>query len=313
MRYAVGVDIGSISAKMAIVAEDGKVLTSACADVSGSPADAIKKACAILRPEAGRLGIEISAAGATGSGRNLARIILGADIVKNEVTAQTVGVLSLAPDASTIIEIGGQDSKIILLKDSSPVWNNLNTLCAAGTGSFLASQAARLGVPVEKLGEMALSSSSDVHISARCTVFSESDMIHKAALGYKKEDIVRGLCRGLVRNYLNNVAKNRKLNPKVVFVGGVAANRGVVRAFEEELKCGVTVPAAHRITGCIGMALLALKGVSGKTAFGAFEAGEDDISPEVFTCPDCSNGCQVAKLKTARGERFINSLCEKYG
>ena len=112
---------------------------------------------------------------------------MGANVIKNEITAHAVGTLSLHPDVRTILEIGGQDSKIIIIENGIVVDYAMNTLCAAGTGSFLSSQAKRLGIDVEDFGRIALTSKKPTKIAARCTVFAESDLIHKAQIGYKKK------------------------------------------------------------------------------------------------------------------------------
>ena len=107
----------------------------------------------------------------------------------------------------------------------------MNTLCAAGTGAFLSSQAKRLGIPIEKMGDIALQSKSPSKIAARCTVFAESDMIHKAQAGHSKVDLVAGLCHAVAANYLNNVGKGKRIASPIVFQGGVSKNNGVLAAF----------------------------------------------------------------------------------
>lgn len=109
----------------------------------------------------------------------------------------------------------------------------MNTLCAAGTGAFLSSQAKRLGLEIEELGQLALQSKNPSKIAARCTVFAESDLVHKAQIGHSKEDIVAGICNAVATNFLNNLGKGKKIEDKVIFQGGVSKNVGVVRAFEK--------------------------------------------------------------------------------
>ena len=150
----------------------------------------------------------------------------------------------------TILEIGGQDSKIILLENGVAVDYAMNTLCAAGTGAFLSSQAKRLGIEIEDIGDTALRSEHPASIAARCTVFAESDLVHKIQMGYLKEDIIAGVCNAVVANYLNNVSKGKRIASPVVFQGGVSKNRGVVAAFEKALGCKVTVDAKRSSHGC---------------------------------------------------------------
>ncbi|MBU1038140.1 MAG: 2-hydroxyglutaryl-CoA dehydratase [Candidatus Omnitrophica bacterium] len=313
MKYFLGIDIGSVSVKMAVLDEDKNVRASVYLDTSGAPIKAMKQALEEIRKASESHGFQIGGVGVTGSGRKIASFLIGADVIKNEVTAQIIAALHYNPEVSSIIEIGGQDSKVILLKNGIPVWFNLNTLCASGTGSFLASQAGRLKIPVEEFGAYASRSTLKMNIAAKCTVFSESDMIHKAALGCKKEDIINGLCEGLVRNFINNVTKNRSLGDPILFVGGVASNQGVVNAFERELGRKVIVPKEHKITGCIGAAILALQEDIKETKFKGFEVAKHDIRTVFFICGDCQNRCDITTISandTTVG--YLGSRCEKY-
>jgi predicted CoA-substrate-specific enzyme activase len=182
--------------------------------------------------------------------------MVGADLVKNEVTSQAAAALHYFPDARTVIEIGGQDSKIILLREGLVADFGMNTVCAAGTGSFLDHQAQRLGLSLENFGELACCSTSPSRLAGRCTVFAESEMIHRQQSGGQLEDIVFGLCQTLVHNYLNSVAAGKEMLPPVVFQGGLAFNRGMVRAFEDELQTRLVIPEHPEMMGAIGAALL---------------------------------------------------------
>ena len=125
--------------------------------------------------------------------------MVGADAVKNEITAHAIAALHFEPDVRTVVEIGGQDSKIIIIRDGIVTDFAMNTVCAAGTGSFLDQQANRIGIPIEHFGEYALRSKTPVRIAGRCAVFAESDMIHKQQAGHNLEDIIRGLCEAFAR------------------------------------------------------------------------------------------------------------------
>lgn len=315
---ALGVDIGSVSSKIAAVNQDKEILASVYLETEGTPISAIQE---LLRRLKGQLPEDdICGIGITGSGRHIAAHLLGADLVKNEVTAQTIAALHYDPEVRSIIEIGGQDSKVILLKNGIPVWHNLNSICAAGTGSFLSAQAYRLKIPIEQFGELALRSTVKVSISAKCTVFCESDCIHKQAFGYKKEDIINGLCEGLARNFINNVARNKNMEAATLFSGGVAANIGVVRAFERELKHPIIVPDQHKIMGCIGVALLVLRQSTGhngeekkSTKFKGFEILNHKFKTEPFVCGKCSNNCEVIKiLEDSKVIGYMNSRCGRW-
>jgi len=173
----------------------------------------------------------------------------------------------------------------------------MNTVCAAGTGSFLDQQAARLHIPIEKFGDLALLSGNPVRIAGRCAVFAESDMIHKQQLGHTTEDIIAGLCEALVRNYLNNVGKGKEIQAPIVFQGGVAANRGIRAAFEKALNTELIVPEHYDVMGALGCCYLAKEANLGsKTKFKGWQAAEVTFRPTSFECKGCPNLCEVIQV-----------------
>jgi predicted CoA-substrate-specific enzyme activase len=224
-------------------------------------------------------------------------VMVNADVIKNEIIAHALAATHYHPETKTVIEIGGQDSKIIILRNGIPIDFAMNTVCAAGTGSFLEHQAARLDVPIEEFGELALKSENRVKIAGRCTVFAESDMVHKAQLGVPVEDIIRGLCDAIVRNFLNVVGKGKEIHPLILFQGGVAANTGVKKAFEEVLEKEVVVPEYYHLMGAIGAAILAEKEVNHKkTKFSGFSLVDVPFSTRLFECDGCPNMCEVVEI-----------------
>lgn len=292
-----GIDVGSVSTNVVLMDEEKNIMAKVYTKTQGKPIEAIKKG---LKEIQGALGnnLKVKGVGTTGSGRHLAAMIVGADVVKNEITAHGVAALHYVEGVRTILEIGGQDSKIILLKDGIISDFAMNTVCAAGTGSFLDRQAARLGIPIEEFGRLALRAGSPVRIAGRCAVFAESDMIHKQQLGHNQEDIIKGLCNALVRNFLNNLAKGKELAGPVVFQGGVAANVGIKQSFEEALGCNVTVPEHHEVMGAMGCCLLAQEQGMKKnaTAFRGFDIVNSGYQVKGFECEDCANGCEVIEI-----------------
>ena len=230
-----GIDIGSISTKGVVIDQGNNILAKEYLWTEGDPMGAVKRLLKALEAQLKEQDVQVVSVGTTGSARKLIGVMTGASVVKNEITAHAIGTTTVHPDVRTIFEIGGQDSKIVIIENGFVTDYAMNTLCAAGTGSFLSSQAHRLGVSVEDFGEIALTSKKPTNIAARCTVFAESDLVHKAQIGHKKEDIIAGLCRAVVNNYLNNVAKGKKIQGPVVFQGGVSKNEGVVKAFEDAL------------------------------------------------------------------------------
>ena len=186
-----GIDIGSISTKGVIINSDNEILYSDYIWTEGNPIDAVKRLLNSLKSSFDNNKYEVVSIGTTGSARRLIGTMLNASVIKNEITAHAIGTTSLYPDVKTILEIGGQDSKIILIEDKIVIDYAMNTLCAAGTGSFLSSQAKRLNVDVKDFGNIALTSKNPTKIAARCTVFAESDLVHKAQMGYKRKILLQ--------------------------------------------------------------------------------------------------------------------------
>lgn len=303
-----GVDIGSISTKGVIIDDDNNIITSAYIWTEGNPVEAVKNLLNILKKQLPK-DYEIKGIGTTGSARKLIGLMLKACIVKNEITAHAIGTLTFYPNVRTILEIGGQDSKIILIKNGIITNYAMNTLCAAGTGSFLSSQAKRLGISVEEFGDYALKSKNPVKIAARCTVFAESDLVHKAQVGYPKEDIIAGLCKSVVLNYLNNVGKGKKIVGPIIFQGGVSKNKGVVKYFKEILKEDIIVDENSHLMGAIGIAVLARRHKTGHTY--SLEMKNLKFITKAFECHRCPNTCEL--LKIYRNDELVDSWGSKCG
>ena len=293
-----GIDVGSVTTKLAALDEEDQLISSLYLRTQGKPIDMVQQG---LRELANivPLGARIRGVGTTGSARHLAGVVVSADVIKNEITAQAVAALHFLPDVQTVIEIGGQDSKIIMIRGGIVTNFGMNTVCAAGTGSFLDQQAQRLGMRIENFGERALESKKPVRIAGRCTVFAESEMIHKQQSGHKIEDILYGLCQALVRNYLNNVGLGKEILPPIAFQGGVAFNQGIVKAFEETLNTKIIVPPHHEAMGAIGAALLAHEemAIGGNgTRFKGFQVAEANFRTSSFDCKACPSICEIAQI-----------------
>ena len=303
-----GVDIGSISTKAVIIDSDNNILLSEYIWTEGNPINAVKKIINSFKDKLDK-DIKIVGVGTTGSARKLIGSILGANIIKNEITAHAIGTLDKYSDTRTILEIGGQDSKIILIENGIVTDYAMNTLCAAGTGSFLSSQAKRLGIEVEDFGDLALTSKNPTPIAARCTVFAESDLVHKAQMGYHKNDIVAGLCKSVALNYLNNVAKGKKICEPIIFQGGVSKNKGVVKAFEDILNTKIRTDKNGHLMGAIGVAILSKKE---KEIEFNFDIGKNSYLTTSTYCKRCPNNCEIIMIR--KGKELIDSWgnrCEK--
>ena len=298
-NYFLGIDVGSVSTDLALINTEGELIKKIYLKTEGKPIKAVKKGIKFIKDNLKDEKINIKAVGTTGSGRKLAGIMVGADIIKNEITTHAVAAARIIPDVRTVLEIGGQDSKIIILRDGIAVDFAMNSVCAAGTGSFLEQQARRLNIDIEDFGDLALRAESPVRIAGRCSVFAESDMIHKQQLGYDTPEIIAGLSEAMVRNYLNNVAKGKDIKAPIVFQGGVAANKGIKKAFEKELGYEIFVPDEHDVMGAIGAAVLAGEklALSGeKSKFKGFELSDFDYKASSFPCNGCPNHCEIINI-----------------
>lgn len=309
--YYLGVDVGSVSTDLVLLDKEMNIIDKLYLRTKGRPINAIQEGLKLLKDKHG--DVEILAAGTTGSGRHIASTLIGADIIKNEITAHAVAALEIDRDVKTILEIGGQDSKIIILRNGVVTDFAMNTVCAAGTGSFLDRQAERLEIPIEEFGDYALKADTSVRIAGRCAVFAESDMIHKQQLGYNDCEIIKGLCEALVRNYLNNVGKGKEILPKVFFQGGVAANKGIKTAFENALGFEIIVPENHGMMGAIGAAIIAKDAVAktGRTKFKGFDLIESKLMSTSFECEGCTNKCEVVRIN--ENENTIGYLGDRCG
>ena len=303
----IGIDIGSISTKGVIIDESNNIIDSIYIDTNANPIEASKKVINYLKKKASNYTIK--GIGTTGSARRLIGLMIDANIIKNEITAHAIGTMSIYPDVKTILEIGGQDSKIILIDNGIIKDYTMNTLCAAGTGAFLTSQAKRLNIPVEEFGNYALTSKNPVNIAARCTVFAESDLIHKAQMGYQKEDIIAGLCKSIVINYLNNVARGKKIYDKVVFQGGVSKNVGVQKYFKEILNKDIIVDKNGHLMGALGIAILSHNYETDKV----YDLDINDIKFETkgIECHGCANNCEIVRIY--KNDKLIDSVGSRCG
>ena len=298
MEAYLGIDVGSVTTKFAVLNKSDELVTSLYLLTQGKPVTMVQQGLKQIKQQLPKQ-VDICGVATTGSARYLAGVIVGADLVKNEITSHAVATLLHIPEVQTIIEIGGQDSKIIIIRDGIVTDFGMNTVCAAGTGSFLDRQAQRLNISIEEFSRQALTSNTPTHIAGRCTVFAESDMVHKQQMGYPTEDILYGLCQALVRNYLNNVGLGKDIRPPIVFQGGVAFNLGIVKALQEELNAEIIVPPHHEVMGAIGAALLVHEEMvnnNNESKFNGFSVSEVNYHTSSFECRACPNLCEIAQL-----------------
>ncbi|MBI5205074.1 MAG: ATPase, partial [Nitrospirae bacterium] len=252
-----GIDIGSISTNLAVTDEEGRLLSKRYLMTAGRPIEAVMQGLRELGEEIGDK-VEIMGVGTTGSGRYMIADYVGADVVKNEITAQATAAAFINKNVDTILEIGGQDSKYISLRDGVIVDFEMNKACAAGTGSFLEEQAEKLNIQIKnEFAELSFSAENPCRLGERCTVFMENSLMSNLQRGADKNNLLAGLAYSIVQNYINRVVAGKNIGENIFFQGGVAFNKSVVAAFEKYLNTKITVPPHHDVTGAIGMALIA--------------------------------------------------------
>ncbi len=253
MGYPVGIDVGSASAE-ALILKDGKILAYSILETGANSRKAAEKALEEALKKAGISRTEVGPIVATGYGR------ISVDFAFRQVTEISCyarGISFLYPEVKMVIDIGGQDSKAILVGKNGRVLDFvMNDKCAAGTGRFLEVMAKAMEVNVEELGEISLRSRNPAEISSTCTVFAESEVVSLIAKGVPVEDIAAGIHKAIARR-VGAMARRIGVVPPVAFAGGVAKNVGVVKALEEELGVKLIVPEEPQIIGALGAALLA--------------------------------------------------------
>ena len=307
-----GVDVGSLSTNVVLIDDDGRIVARRYLMTIGRPIEVVQRGLSEIESEISK-DFKVLGAATTGSGRYLIGELIGADIIRNEITAQATGAISFIPDVDTIFEIGGQDSKFISLENGVVVDFEMNRACAAGTGSFLQEQADRLEISIkDDFANLALDANRPVACGERCTVFMESDLVRFEQGGANRSEIAAGLAYGIVHNYLNKVVGKKRIGEKILFQGGVAWNKAVVAAFETVLGKKVIVPPHHDITGAVGAALLARDADIKESNFKGFEIAKRKIQQESFLCEDCANICNITKINDQGRELFYGSRCEKY-
>jgi len=307
-EFYLGIDIGSISTNFALINEKGELLAGLYKMTAGKPIKVVQESMREMFEEVGK-DLKLSGVGTTGSGRELVGHLIGADVVKDEITAHKTGAQFVADKyigkkVDTIFEIGGQDSKFISISDGVVIDFSLNDACAAGTGSFLEEQAKKLGIDIKnQFADMALKAEKPVKIGERCTVFMEKEIDIYLQKDIELENIVAGISLSVVHNYLNRVVKKRKIGETIFFQGGTAYNKSVAAAFSTVLDKKIIVPPFNGIIGAIGAALLAKqKNTNKSTKFRGWDLREVNYKEREFVCKSCSNHCTVKEF-TVEGEK----------
>ncbi len=312
-----GIDVGSTSTKAVIMDESGeKILLKTYLMTAGRPVDAVKQVFTNLLRN-GAENVRIAGVGVTGSGRYLIGSLVGADLVKNEITAQTRAAMDISPEAD-IIEIGGQDAKLVIKRNGIVVDYQMNKACAAGTGSFIDEMAEMLGISVKngEFASLALGAEHTIDLGTRCAAFMGQAVPAAQSEGIDLDVITASLATSIARNYLSKVVGTRKLGKKIILTGAVFYNKAVVSAFSGQLEGKELIVPEHReVSGAIGAALLAWESMQGKPSnfkgFSSVINAECDLS--TFTCKSCDYCCAITQMKVPGAKpTFYGSRCDKY-
>ena len=300
--YYLGVDIGSSSVKAVMTDEDDRVVKSDYRRNLGITSSMGEMVSVFA-------GEEVRGVGVTGSGRDFARVLLGGDVVMNEIIAHATAAMKLHPGARTVFEIGGEDSKLVIVEGGVVTRFAMNTSCSSGTGTMIEAIATRMGVSIEDVSEMALSSTSEVSIAAKCGVFAQSAAVNKRNVGVPVEDILMGVCRAVVDNYFTILVRNNRLRGPYLFQGAVAWNEAVVRSFEEKVGEKIIVPPAPHLMGALGMAVIARRyGVDRPRRIDV----ETNFRTKLRTGDECANRCEIVDLiKNGKMLGSVGNRCEK--
>ncbi|MFH1483793.1 MAG: acyl-CoA dehydratase activase, partial [Chloroflexota bacterium] len=312
-----GVDVGSTSTKAVILDESGtRILAKNYLMTAGRPVDAVKQVFRnLLRDGAGK--VRIAGAGVTGSGRYLVGSFIGADLIKNEITAQTRAAAEIDAEAD-IIEIGGQDSKLVIKRNGVVVDYQMNKACAAGTGSFIDEMSEMLDVSVNsgEFARLALAAPHTIDLGTRCAAFMGQAVSAAQQEGVPIEVITASLSNSIAKNYLSKVVGNRKLGTKIILTGAVFYNQAIVSAFHQQLKGKTLTVAEHReVSGAIGAALLAKETMGGQgSRFRGFQVVIDsDCNLSTFTCKACDDNCTITRMRVPNEKStFYGSRCDRY-
>ncbi|MFH1729335.1 MAG: acyl-CoA dehydratase activase [Pseudomonadota bacterium] len=311
IKAYIGLDVGSVSTNFVVVSDKKEIIKGIYLPTKGRPVDVIKECLDIVNKEY-KDKLEILGVCTTGSGRYLASSVMGADIIKNEITCQQAGSTAHCPDVDTIFEIGGQDSKFITVKDGKIKDFTMNKICAAGTGSFIEEQCEYLGLDVKNdFSKLAELSQKPIDLGSNCTVFMETEILNAKHNGVKTEDICASIAYSVAHNYLEKVADENKVGNNIIFQGGVASNGAVVKACSKILGKEIKIHPYNRISGALGAAYIAINEVKAKSVFKGFECIKD-YSMETFECKACTNNCDVSKIKIGDTVSFFGDICEKF-
>jgi len=305
-----GIDVGSTSTKAVVTGADGAPFSGYYTYTSGQPLKAVQSILEAIDHEASVSGnsYRILGCGTTGSGRKFIGTILRADLVLDEITAHARAAYELDPETDTIIEIGGQDAKFTQMKDGVVTFSHMNTVCAAGTGSFIEELASRLGVELQDYERLAMDRPAPL-ASDRCTVFMERDINQLLSQGYAVEEVLATVIHSVRENYLKKVASEAHIGDHLCFQGATAKNRALVAAFEQRLGKSIFVSPLCHLTGAYGTALVLMEEQRGTSSFRGLDVYRKSIPIRTETCEICLNRCTISVAEINGEKVAYGFLC----
>ena len=254
MYYFTGIDVGSLSTDVVIMDPEGHISGYSVIQTGANSTEAAEEGLEEALRNAGLTRSQLTRTVATGYGRVSVPF---ADKKVTEISCHGRGAFRLYPDVGTVIDIGGQDSKVIRVGEGGRVIDfTMNDKCAAGTGRFLDVMAAKLQVSLDEMGKLSMAAEKEVSVSSVCTVFAESEVVSLVAQNQPKEEIIKGLHRAIV-NRVWSMVQSVGIHGEVMMSGGVAKNVGVVKLMEEKLGRNVRVYREPQIVGALGAAIFA--------------------------------------------------------
>ena len=326
LRGYIGIDSGSTTSKFVFMDEEERVTDTFYANNQGEPLKVVRQGLLALAEKYEKLGIPIQVLGlgTTGYGEQMLSAAFHADYHTVETVAHARGCRRFFPDATFLLDIGGQDMKAIWLKDGVVTNIMLNEACSSGCGSFLENFASTLGLPVDRVAEAAFRSQAPAELGSRCTVFMNSTIINEQRNGKRPDDLMAGLCRSIIENVFTKVvriANVAELGDRVVVQGGTFRNFAVLRALEEYLGREVTLAPFPGEMGALGAALAVKQEVEAHgyangrcSAFIGFDAVRDFTYTREsgVLCPHCANHCSRTILRFPDGGSYVTgNRCDR--
>lgn len=276
--YVLGIDFGSTTGKAVILDDQGRIVAAQVSQKGAVSDEGVRFALADALEEAGLTQAQISRTVATGYGRRMLDV---ADRTLTEITCHARGAVCMVPEARLVIDIGGQDSKVIAIDPNGLVARfAMNDRCAAGTGKFLETLARAMNVGIDEMGALALEATTKLNVSSMCATFAETEVISLLAEGNAKVEVLGGVHAAVAKRTFGLVSRVGKVEP-IVMTGGVARNLAAVKHIEELLGCRLILPDRPQIAGALGAALFALDDYRQQCADRQTRAPalEDDVAP----------------------------------